>query len=128
MKYIMQLFSVGLMVFLMFPSNAQQEPGQMEAKDAMMAAADTTTFMVYGNCGMCKRRIEGALSELEGVHSAVWNRDTKMVSVSYDAAAISVKDMKKIIAAVGHDTDDFRAKDKVYNDLPGCCQYERPKS
>ena len=29
----------------------------------------TVTFKVYGNCGMCERRIEGALKGVKGVES-----------------------------------------------------------
>jgi hypothetical protein len=29
------------------------------------------------------------------------------------------------IAKVGHDTDLLKADDKVYEALPGCCQYDR---
>jgi copper chaperone CopZ len=86
----------------------------------------TETFKVYGNCGMCKKTIEGSLSSVEGVSSAIWNSDTKMLKVTFDAHEISLDEIKQKIAAVGYDTDKFRAPDKVYNGLMGCCQYERP--
>ena len=32
------------------------------------------------------------------------------------------------IAKVEHDTDMHKATDEVYDNLPGCCKYERPKT
>jgi periplasmic mercuric ion binding protein len=29
------------------------------------------------------------------------------------------------IAKAGHDTPHHKAKDEVYNELPGCCKYDR---
>lgn len=84
-------------------------------------------FKVYGNCMMCKKRIEGALADMEGVEEARWDVDSKMMHVAYDEAVVSLMQIKKAIAAVGHDTDEVRAPDEVYNQLPGCCQYERPQ-
>ena len=91
------------------------------------ADAATTTFKVYGVCGMCKRTIEGALNSEKGINSASWNVSSKMVTVTYDEKAISVDDMKAKIAAVGYDSDTHRAKDEVYDNLHACCKYERPK-
>lgn len=91
---------------------------------SVFAQEKTDTFKVYGNCGMCKKRIEKAV-KTEAVSSAVWNVDTKIMTITYDAAKISNDDIQKKIAAVGHDTDKFRADDKVYEKLPGCCLYER---
>lgn len=86
----------------------------------------TDIIMVYGNCGMCKKRIEGALANTNGVHSADWDVNTKVLTVKHDNEIISKNEIKKKVAEAGHDTDMFRAKQKVYDKLPGCCQYDRP--
>jgi len=91
-----------------------------------VAQIQTDTIKVYGNCGMCKKRIEKAV-KVEGVSNAVWSPETKLLIVSYDAAKISNDDIQKKIAAVGHDTEKYSADDKVYSKLPGCCLYERKK-
>lgn len=83
------------------------------------------SFTVAGNCGMCKKRVEKAASGLEGVVEAVWSTDSKKMVVKYNADKISVSDIKKKIAAVGHDTDEFKASKDVYDKLPGCCLYDR---
>lgn len=82
-------------------------------------------FKVYGNCGMCKSRIEKAAKEVDGVTTADWNKETKMISVTYDQAKVEMMDIHKAIAKVGHDTEKAQAEDKVYDALPGCCQYDR---
>ena len=87
----------------------------------------TDTFKVYGNCGMCKRTIETAAAGLEGVKSAVWNMDTDMLTVTYNPSKVTLDQIKTAVAESGYDSDTHRAPDQVYNNLHGCCQYERPK-
>lgn len=94
---------------------------------AVFAQDKTDSFTVHGNCGMCKKRIETA-AKLDGVTAAVWNVDTKVMTVTYDPAKTSADAVQKKVAAVGHDTDKYTAEDKVYSKLPGCCLYERKKS
>lgn len=83
-------------------------------------------FKVYGTCGMCETRIEKAAKSVDGVTSADWNREIKMLTIEYDTEKVSLDDVHKKIAEVGHDTDKVRAKDEVYQGLPACCHYERP--
>jgi copper chaperone CopZ len=91
------------------------------------AQSQTDTIKVYGNCGMCKNRIEKTL-KLEGVTSAAWSPETKLLIISYDTAKISNDEIQKKIAAVGHDTEKYVADDEVYSKLPGCCLYKRKNS
>jgi copper chaperone CopZ len=86
----------------------------------------TETFKVWGKCEMCKARIEKAV-KAEGAASANWDTKTQMLAVTFDPAKTSVEALSKKLAAVGHDTEKFKASDEVYAKLPGCCQYERAK-
>ncbi|MCU4166419.1 efflux RND transporter periplasmic adaptor subunit [Carboxylicivirga caseinilyticus] len=86
---------------------------------------ETYTFKVFGNCGMCKDRIEEAASKVEGVNSAEWNEETKMISIE-GIPSLNIHTVHKAIAAVGHDTEIAKAPDSVYNKLPECCLYDRP--
>ena len=86
----------------------------------------TEKFKVYGNCGMCKERIEKALV-VKGVKYAFWDNKTEMATVKFNPAVISLNQLHKNVAAVGHDTDLIKADDKVYENLHSCCQYQRPK-
>ena len=85
----------------------------------------TTEVKVYGNCGMCKKTIEKA-GNIKGTAKTVWNPETAMATITIDSAKTSVDAVLKKIASVGYDSDAFRAPDDVYNNLHGCCQYERP--
>jgi len=87
----------------------------------------TDSFMVYGNCGMCEKTIESSLKNVKGVEKADWNKETKVMVVTFDPEKITLNEIKQKIADVGYDTDEVRATDKAYNGLPGCCQYERPE-
>lgn len=86
---------------------------------------EVDSFKVWGNCGMCKRTIESALKEVNGVVSATWNVDTKMLHIEYNPHNITLTEVKQKIADVGYDTEAIKAKKEDYDDLPGCCQYER---
>ncbi len=87
-------------------------------------SAKTDTIKVYGNCGMCKKRIETA-AKADGVSKAVWDEDSKLLLVTYNPAKITSDAIQKKVAAVGHDTDKEKASESVYNKLPGCCHYDR---
>ena len=82
------------------------------------------TVTVWGNCGMCKTRIEKAAKQA-GATTASWNEDTKVLAVSYPASKSSLDKIQQKVAGVGHDTRDFTAPQNVYDNLHGCCQYDR---
>ncbi len=84
-----------------------------------------TTFGVRGNCGMCKATIEKAANSIEGVSSAVWDKENKKIDVSYDATKTNIIEIHNAIAASGYDTEASTAEEKAYASLPGCCQYDR---
>ncbi len=85
----------------------------------------TVNVKVYGNCGMCKKTIEKA-ANVKGKSNAVWNADSAMAKITIDSTKITIDEVLKKIAAAGYDSDKFRAPDSVYDNLHGCCQYDRP--
>jgi len=94
----------------------------------VFAGEKTEKFKVKGNCGMCEKRIEKAANAVEGVSKADWNKETKMLEVTFNNTKTSTDKIEKAIAKVGHDTPHFKAKDDVYNELPGCCKYDRAEA
>ncbi|RPD41761.1 heavy-metal-associated domain-containing protein [Chitinophaga barathri] len=96
----------------------------LAATGAFAQAKQTDNFKVYGNCEMCKERIEQAAT-LPGVRTAVWDVKTKQIKVTYDPAKVKNETIQQKIAAIGHDTEKQKAPDAVYNKLPECCLYER---
>lgn len=88
---------------------------------------ETKSFLVAGNCEMCKARIDKAAKAVPGVLEASWNVETKKLTVKLNAVKTSQKEIQKAVAGVGHDTKMFKAESKTYNNLHACCQYERLK-
>ena len=82
----------------------------------------TANLKVYGNCGMCKSRMEKAL-DTKGVKQAKWNPTTKNLEVVYVPSKITERKIQELVSAVGHDTDSTKAPDAVYAKLPFCCLY-----
>lgn len=94
---------------------------------AKVKSLETTSFRVYGNCGMCKDRIERAARSIKGVVVAVWEEEKSMITIKYQPSLVEVEAIHKALAKVGHDTDSVRANDADYQDLHSCCKYERPQ-
>lgn len=86
----------------------------------------TDTLTVYGNCGMCKERIENAL-DVKGIASAEWNIKTKILTVTYKQDKIDLNQISQMVNKVGHDTRISAASDEDYNKLHGCCNYRHNK-
>lgn len=80
------------------------------------------SFKVFGLCEQCKARIEKA-AKGKGVNSAIWDVDTKMLSLDYYPDRTTIEKVQNRIVAVGHDLENKKAKDAVYKGLPECCHY-----
>ncbi len=91
----------------------------------LFAENKAENFKVYGNCDMCKTRIETAAKSVEGVVSASWDKSTKNLTLNYDNKRTTKQIILTSIAMAGHDNEMFSAGDSGYNELPGCCQYKR---
>jgi hypothetical protein len=108
---------VGLLLTMTQLVSAQKPPKKAEVK-----------FTVYGNCGMCEKRIESAL-DVKGISFSDWDRNTKEVYIKYNPRVVSEDELHKLIAGVGHDTNKTKADTTVYSKLPGCCLYrENPNT
>ena len=94
----------------------------------VFAADKTEKFKVKGNCGMCEKRIEKAALSVDGVSKADWDKATKQLAVVLDDSKTSTDKIEVAVAKVGHDTPHHKAKDEVYNKLPGCCKYDRAEA
>lgn len=87
----------------------------------------TEVVPVSGNCGMCEKNIETAAKK-DGVEVADWNKQTKMLTITYNSKVTSPLKIQQNIADVGYDTRDIKGSDETYNKLHSCCQYERTKT
>jgi len=85
----------------------------------------TGSVFVAGKCGMCRARIVKAAKGLEGVATASWDQDSKILELVYDPGTTDVASVENAVALAGHDTKGAKATKDAYKDLPGCCKYER---
>jgi periplasmic mercuric ion binding protein len=88
------------------------------------AQTKTEKIKVAGECGMCKKKIEAAAKEA-GATYALWDTDSKVITVKYNSTAINKAKIEQAIAGVGYDTQNIKATDEAYNKLHECCKYER---
>lgn len=108
---------------------ASFNPAQANDNSATFSPAEkkVETVKVYGACGMCKTRIEKAAKSQDGVSKAKWDQKKEELTVTYDPTVTNMEDVEKKVVGVGHDTENVRADDKVYENLHGCCHYDRPE-
>ena len=95
-----------------------------QTKNTNTAKLKEDKIEVWGNCGMCKSRIEKA-AKTAGAATASWDEETKVLTVKYAANKTNNEKIQKQVVAIGHDTKDFIAPDAVYDKLHGCCKYDR---
>ncbi len=104
-----------LLLFAAYSTQAQQKKNKNAKYE----------FEVNGNCEQCQKRIQKAAFSVSGVKSAEWHIDDHILHLIINEEKCSVSDVKKAIAKVGHDTDEVKAEDSVYENLHSCCKYER---
>lgn len=118
MKY---LFTLSLLFF--FATSTQSLQAQKKSKKKVANAS----FTVNGNCGMCKERIETAVS-VKGVKASSWDFETQTLKVIYRPNKIEVETIQQLVADAGHDTELVKATDEAYGKLHACCNYRTNKS
>jgi Cu(I)/Ag(I) efflux system membrane fusion protein len=106
---------------------------QLEGKRSMMNSENLSdhsgnehaVIVAQGLCEMCRERIENAAKAIAGVSLASWDASTKRLLLHYDSSKTSADRVAKAIAEAGHDTDKYRAENRVYDALPECCKYRK---
>jgi cation transport ATPase len=107
---------LGIMLLFVILSAQAQEKKNKNAK---------YDIEVNGNCEMCKKRIEKVAFSVKGVKSANWHIDDHILHLIINEEKCSLLDVKKAIANVGHDTDEVKTTQDIYDNLHSCCKYER---
>lgn len=82
----------------------------------------TESFEVKGNCGMCKERIEAAV-DIVGVKRAFWDEKTSQLTITFNASKVTLDEIHRLIAKIGHTTSLYKADPKAYENLHHCCKY-----
>ena len=94
------------------------------ARAQQTAALQKETIKVWGECGMCKKKIETAAIDA-GAATANWNQDSKLLTVGLKAGKANALKVQQAVAAAGYDTQAVTATAAAYDNLPGCCHYQR---
>ena len=83
----------------------------------------STVIIVDGVCMMCENRIEKQAIDKKGIKLADWNLENRTLKLVYNEKHISIDDIHKFIASIGHDTKKEIASDEAYSLLDPCCKY-----
>jgi len=102
-------------------SGAQHD--EMDHMTSAKAHEEHAMLNVKGNCEMCKERIEKAAKGVEGVSFANCEIDKQVLHLNYDPDKTSPDAVAQAVAAVGHDTDKYKADQATYDGLPSGCKY-----
>ena len=71
-----------------------------------------------------KKTIEQAATTA-GATTALWDAETDILSITYDTTKLTKEAVQKAIAQSGYDNAGYKATDEAYNNLHGCCKYDR---
>lgn len=110
MKKAFRVITVAAFIF------AAMSFANVEAKDAKIK--------VNGVCGMCKTKIEKAAKSVKGVKTAVWDANTKELTLDYNEKLTNVKKISQAVAKVGYDAGEIKADKDARAKLPACCKGE----
>ncbi|HRS01818.1 MAG TPA: heavy metal-associated domain-containing protein [Bacteroidota bacterium] len=91
---------------------------------AVKAEANLQTVQIKTSavCESCKTRIEKAVNKLQGVEKSDLDLSTKILTISYDPAKVSVEKIKNTISKTGYSADEIKADKKAFDKLPACCK------
>jgi hypothetical protein len=123
MKAITAFMALAMM--LMIASTAKAQDAKANLRN-FGPKPKTESFKVYGECSMCKHRIENAM-KVDGIKSANWDENSKILTVQsiLTADITGLNKIEQLVAAAGHDNEKYKAADVVYQKLPLCCHYDR---
>lgn len=127
MKSIYLLLSVLTVLSCMNNKQPEVKVIGIPAVETAEIITSDLTFGVRGNCGMCKSTIESATMSIEGVDTASWSTESKMISINVSSEINDqfINDIHNAIAKSGYDTELSTALDEDYDKLPMCCKYNR---
>ena len=114
-----------LLLFVAISAQAQETSGGTELSEAKKSKNAKYDIEVNGNCEQCQKRIQKAAYSVSGVKSASWDMEDHMLHLIINEEKCSLLDVKNAIAKVGHDTDEVKATDEIYEKLHSCCKYDR---
>src|SRR5664279_2809118 len=86
----------------------------INAQKGFNNAVKNESLKVWGECGMCKKKIEQAAKNA-GAETAAWDEETKTLLLSFNTYTTNSTKIQQAIATTGYDTKDFSATSEAYN-------------
>ena len=86
--------------------------------DAVKAEITLNTIQ----CGMCIKKINDSLNDLDGIVKVDVSMEKKVGYVSYNATVLDLDTIENAISSVGYDANNKKANIKAYNKLDACCR------
>ena len=123
-KVILSMVVIIVVIFTSCNSENKKKSNNNKTETTKNMKMIDMSFGVRGNCGMCKRTIETAANNVDGVKKANWNKDKKKIDISFDETKTNAMEIHNAIGASGYDTEKVMGSEEAYNGLPGCCKYD----
>lgn len=125
-KYLFLFLVAGTVLFTACNSGSSKSNAESNDQVAQeMSDEQHAEFYVGGSCDMCTDRIEKTVNGIEGVTQASYSLEDQKLHLHFAANKTNLDAIGQALAAVGHDTDNHKADDAVYEALPGCCHYRK---
>ena len=86
-------------------------------------SAQELSIKVYGACGMCQERIESNAKSVIGVNTASWDQEENKLTITYVEGFFQENELHQKMISIGHDTDQMKSPDEIYDNLHACCKY-----
>ena len=121
-----KIYLILITTILIIGCDNNKKPETITVKHQTSITNPEISFGVRGNCGMCKTTIQKAALSVDGVEEASWDIQTKVLDIrtKSNLDSITIK-IHNAVAKSGYDTELVLANSEDYNNLPGCCQYNR---
>ena len=115
---------IKLLFIILFVYTTSHQINAQIYTDTIKKDIKTEKIRVSGLCELDKHRIEKAAYSVNGVKSAIWNENTKILTIKYVSFKTNTGDLvQQRVAKKGNDTEKYKASDEVYDKLPKCCRY-----
>ena len=115
---------IGYFIAYYSVEDASKQSNNSTAEVIVELMGTETSFGVKGNCKMCKKTIETSALNLDGVHKAEWDVQSKQIDLVYDDQLVELMTIHNAIASSGYATDLVDLNQEAYDNLPLCCKYD----
>jgi len=92
-----------------------QKSGNMNKDHAMIKVSSM-------QCGTCKKNIETAVKEVDGIIDVNVDKKEKIAHINFDKSKTDITKIENAITSAGYDANDKKADPEAYKELDDCCK------